>query len=99
MKVPSLTGKTLGAAISALNARNLTYTEVDIDSTEASGIIVKVDPGEGTSVDVGAMDPRPEAEVIPQAAAAQITPPAVTVETQKATQREIKRTVICREEL
>ena len=53
MKVPSLTGKTLGAAISALNARNLTYTEVDIDSTEASGIIVKVDPGEGTSVDVG----------------------------------------------
>ena len=53
VKVPSLTGKTLGAAISALNARNLTYTEVDIDSTEASGIIVKVDPGEGTSVDVG----------------------------------------------
>ena len=53
MKVPSLTGKTLGAAISALNARNLTYTEVDIDSAEASGIIVKVDPGEGTSVDVG----------------------------------------------
>ena len=53
VKVPSLTGKTLGAAISALNARNLTYTEVDIDSAEASGIIVKVDPGEGTSVDVG----------------------------------------------
>ena len=53
VKVPSLTGKTLGAAISALNARNLTYTEVDIDSAEASGIIVKVEPGEGTSVDVG----------------------------------------------
>lgn len=53
VKVPSLRGKTLGDAISALNARNLTYTEVDIDSAEASGTIVKVDPGEGTSVDVG----------------------------------------------
>ena len=31
VKVPTLTGKTLGDAISALNARNLTYTEVDID--------------------------------------------------------------------
>lgn len=53
VKVPSLTGKTLGEAISALNARNLTYTEVDIDSSEPSGKVVKVDPGEGTSVDVG----------------------------------------------
>ena len=53
VKVPSLTGKTLGEAISALNARNLTYTEVDIDSAEPSGKVVKVDPGEGTSVDVG----------------------------------------------
>ena len=53
MKVPSLTGKTLGEAISALNARNLTYTEVDIDSSEPSGKVVKVDAGEGTSVDVG----------------------------------------------
>lgn len=53
VKVPSLTGKTLGDAISALNARNLTYTEVDIDSAEPSGRVVKVDPGEGTSVDVG----------------------------------------------
>ena len=53
VKVPTLTGKTLGDAISALNARNLTYTEVDIDSAEPSGKVVKVDPGEGTSVDVG----------------------------------------------
>ena len=53
VKVPSLTGKTLGEAISALNARNLTYTEVDIDSSEPSGKVVKVDPGEGTSLDVG----------------------------------------------
>ena len=45
VKVPTLTGKTLGDAISALNARNLTYTEVDIDSAEPSGKVVKVDPG------------------------------------------------------
>lgn len=42
VKVPTLTGKTLGDAISALNARNLTYTEVDIDSAEPSGKVVKL---------------------------------------------------------
>lgn len=53
VKVPSLRGKTLSEAISALGARGLSYSEVDVDSSEASGTVIKVDPGEGSSVDVG----------------------------------------------
>ena len=73
-----------------------------LTSAEPSGKVVKVDPGEGTSVDVGtaitlyvsngsqeAVDPTVtiRAAIIP--VTTQIT----------ATIQEIKRTVLCREEL
>lgn len=51
--VPTLRGKTLSEAISALSNRGLYYKEVPADSPAASGTVVEVDPEEGASVDVG----------------------------------------------
>lgn len=53
VQVPSVTGKSLADAIKALSNRGLNYKEVQADSPSPSGIVVEVDPGEGTSVEVG----------------------------------------------
>lgn len=49
----NLTGKSLADAIKALSNKGLYYKEVQSDSPSPSGIVVEVDPGEGTSVEVG----------------------------------------------
>lgn len=51
--VPNVTGKSLADAIKALSNKGLYYKEVQADSPSPSGIVVEVDPGEGTSVEVG----------------------------------------------
>ena len=51
--VPSVTGKSLADAIKALDNKGLYYKEQPADSPSPSGIVVEVDPGEGTSVEVG----------------------------------------------
>lgn len=51
--VPNVTGKSLADAISALKNKGLYYKEVQADSPSPSGIVVEVDPGEGTSVEIG----------------------------------------------
>ncbi|MGN0403885.1 MAG: Stk1 family PASTA domain-containing Ser/Thr kinase [Bariatricus sp.] len=53
VKVPSVTGKRLADAISALSARGLYYEEVTQTSDLPSGTVISVEPGEGTSVDIG----------------------------------------------
>ena len=53
VKVPSVTGKGLADAISALSARGLSYEEVTQTSDQPSGTVISVEPGEGTSVDIG----------------------------------------------
>ena len=53
VKVPSVTGKGLADAISALSARGLFYEEVTQTSDQPSGTVISVEPGEGTSVDIG----------------------------------------------
>lgn len=53
VKVPSVTGKGLADAISALSARGLFYEEVTQTSDQPSGTVIAVEPGEGTSVDIG----------------------------------------------
>ena len=51
--VPSVTGKSLADAIKALSNKGLYYKEMQADSPSPSGIVVEVDPGEGSSVEVG----------------------------------------------
>lgn len=51
--VPNVTGKSLADAINALKNKGLYYKEVQADSPSPSGIVVEVDPGEGTSVEIG----------------------------------------------
>ena len=53
VKVPSVTGKRLADAISALSARGLYYEEVTQTSDLPSGTVISVEPGAGTSVDIG----------------------------------------------
>ncbi|MDY5845786.1 MAG: Stk1 family PASTA domain-containing Ser/Thr kinase [Bariatricus sp.] len=53
VKVPTVTGKKLADAISALSARGLSYEEEPQTSDLPSGTVISVDPGEGTSVDIG----------------------------------------------
>ncbi|MCI8639447.1 MAG: Stk1 family PASTA domain-containing Ser/Thr kinase [Coprococcus sp.] len=53
VKVPSVEGKTLQQAISALSNRGLNYTEVAADSPSPSGTVVESNPPEGTSVEIG----------------------------------------------
>lgn len=49
----NLVGKPLADAIKALGNKGLYYKEEPADSPSPSGIVVEVDPGEGTSVEVG----------------------------------------------
>ena len=51
--VPSVTGTGQAYAISALSARGLFYEEVTQTSDQPSGTVISVEPGEGTSVDIG----------------------------------------------